>query len=53
VKEAKWLIPKQRRLVTQFWAAMQANDWAAATALFADDYVLYWPQSGEHIHEAS
>jgi ketosteroid isomerase-like protein len=38
-----------RRLVSQFWAAMQANDWAAAAALFADDYVLRWPQSGEHI----
>jgi ketosteroid isomerase-like protein len=38
-----------RRLVTQFWAAMQANDWAAAAALFADDYVLHWPQSGERI----
>jgi ketosteroid isomerase-like protein len=38
-----------RRLVTEFWAAMQANDWAAAAALFADDYVLHWPQSGERI----
>jgi ketosteroid isomerase-like protein len=38
-----------RRLITQFWAAMQSNDWAAAAALFADDYVLEWPQSGECI----
>lgn len=38
-----------RRLVAQFWTAMQANDWAAAAALFADDYVLHWPQSGERI----
>lgn len=38
-----------RRVVTQFWEAMQANDWAAAAALFADDYVLHWPQSGERI----
>jgi ketosteroid isomerase-like protein len=38
-----------RQLVTQFWAAMQANDWTAAAALFADDYVLHWPQSGERI----
>jgi ketosteroid isomerase-like protein len=38
-----------RRVVLQFWAAMQANDWAGAAALFADDYVLDWPQSGERI----
>ena len=38
-----------RRLVSQFWAAMQANDWVAVAALFADDYVLHWPQSGERI----
>lgn len=42
-----------RRLVTQFWASMQANDWAAAAALFADDYVLHWPQSGERIYGAA
>lgn len=42
-----------RQLVTQFWAEMQANDWAAAAALFADDYLLYWPQSGERIHGAA
>jgi ketosteroid isomerase-like protein len=42
-----------RQLVTQFWAAMQANDWAAAAGLFADDYVLHWPQSGERIHGAA
>lgn len=42
-----------RRLVTAFWAAMQANDWAAAAALFADDYVLHWPQSGERIRSAA
>jgi ketosteroid isomerase-like protein len=38
-----------RRVVGQFWTAMQANDWSAAAALFADDYVLHWPQSGERI----
>ena len=38
-----------RRLVAAFWAAMQANDWAAAAALFVDDYMLHWPQSGEQI----
>jgi ketosteroid isomerase-like protein len=42
-----------RRLVSQFWAVMQANDWAAAAALFADDYVLHWPQSGERIRGAA
>ena len=42
-----------RRLVTEFWAAMQANDWAAAAALFADGYVLHWPQSGERIRGAA
>lgn len=42
-----------RRLVTQFWAAMQANSWAATAALFADDYVLVWPQSGECIRGAA
>lgn len=38
-----------RQIVTRFWTAMRANDWAAAAALFADDYVLTWPQSGERI----
>lgn len=42
-----------RRLVTQFWVAMQTNDWIAAAALFADDYVLHWPQSGERIRGAA
>lgn len=42
-----------RGLVTEFWAAMQANDWAAAAALFADGYVLHWPQSGERIRDAA
>lgn len=42
-----------RQLVTQFWAEMQANDWATAAALFANDYLLYWPQSGERIHGAA
>ena len=40
---------EQRRIVEQFWAAMQANDWAAAGALLHDDYTLDWPQSGERI----
>ena len=40
---------EQRRIVEQFWAAMQANDWVAAGALLHDDYTLDWPQSGERI----
>jgi ketosteroid isomerase-like protein len=37
-----------------FWQRMGANDWKAAAELFADDFELVWPQSGERIlsHEA-
>lgn len=38
-----------RDVVAQFWAAMQANDWPGAAALFAEEYLLEWPQSGERI----
>jgi ketosteroid isomerase-like protein len=38
-----------RRVVEQFWAAMQTNDWRAAADLFDPAYVLEWPQSGERI----
>lgn len=38
-----------RGVVTRFWAAMGANDFAAAGALLHDDYVLDWPQSGERV----
>lgn len=38
-----------RELVAQFWAAMHANDFAAAGELLHDDFVLDWPQSGERI----
>lgn len=40
---------ENRRLVEQFWRAMNANDWQAVGALLHDDYVLDWPQSGERI----
>ncbi len=40
-------------IVRQFWAAMETNDWAAAAALFADNYVLHWPQSGERIRDGA
>ncbi len=32
---------------------MQANNWSAAAELFADDFVLLWPQSGELIEGAA
>ncbi len=38
-----------RRVVEQFWAAMNTNDFRAAGAWLHDDYVLEWPQSGERI----
>lgn len=38
-----------KELVLQFWAHMQANDFRAASTLFADSYVLDWPLSGERI----
>jgi hypothetical protein len=33
----------------EFWRRMGANDWQAAAELFADDFELVWPQSGERI----
>jgi len=41
------MTPKE--LVRQFWNYMQANDFRAASTLFADAYVLDWPVSGERI----
>ena len=38
-----------KAVVIAFWAAMHANDFAAAGALLHDDYVLDWPQSGERV----
>ena len=38
-----------RYIVSQFWVMMQSNNWNAAAALFADNYLLTWPQSGEQI----
>jgi ketosteroid isomerase-like protein len=34
-------------VVRGFWAAMATNDFFAAAAWLAEDYVLTWPQSGE------
>ncbi len=36
-----------RTVVERFWAAMNDNDWRAASEMLADDFVLEWPQSGE------
>lgn len=38
-----------RVVVARFWAAMQDNDWAAASERLAEDVVIEWPQSGEVI----
>ena len=40
-------------VVTQFWAMMQRNDFAAAGEMLHDAYVLEWPQSGERIRGRS
>ncbi len=36
-----------RRIIEQFWAIMQTNDWQAVGTLLHDEYVLEWPQSSE------
>ena len=41
--------PTSKAVVARFWAAMGANNFAAAGALLHDDYVLDWPQSGERV----
>jgi len=41
--------PDNRRIVEQFWAAVNAKDWDAHDRLVDDDYVQEWPQSGERI----
>ena len=38
-----------KKVVEEFWAAMQTNDFKAAGEFLHDDYVLEWPQSGERI----
>ncbi len=38
-----------REVVKRFWAAMQSNDFVAASELLAPDYELHWPQSSEKI----
>lgn len=38
-----------RRIVGRYFHCMNANDWAAAAALFSDDFDFLWPQSNERI----
>jgi limonene-1,2-epoxide hydrolase len=38
-----------REVVEAFWAAMNSNDFAAASLWLHEDYTLDWPQSGERI----
>jgi len=37
------------QVVSQFWAAMQRNDWATAADLFVPEIEIDWPCSGERI----
>jgi hypothetical protein len=39
-------------LVRALWAHVQARDWAAMRAAFADDAVMHWPVTGERLHGA-
>lgn len=43
------MVEDSRQIVERFWAAMQSNDFKAASEILHDDYVLDWPQSGERI----
>ena len=38
-----------KRVVEQFWEAMQSNDFRAAGDFMQEEYVLEWPQSGERV----
>ena len=38
-----------KAIVQAFWGIMQTNDFGAASRLLGENYVLYWPQSGERI----
>jgi len=38
-----------RALISAFWTAMQANDWARAASYLAPNCVIDWPCSGERI----
>jgi ketosteroid isomerase-like protein len=38
-----------KRVVEQFWKAMQSNDFSAVGELLHEEYLLEWPQSGERV----
>ena len=40
---------EKRATIERTIAAMEAQDWDAATADIADDFVQEWPQSGERV----
>lgn len=42
-------IPNNKQVVENFWAAMQTNDFKAASEFLHEEYLLEWPQSGERI----
>ncbi|MFD8428378.1 MULTISPECIES: nuclear transport factor 2 family protein [Streptomyces] len=42
-------VPEPAAVVREFWARMQARDWAGLGALLADDLVVEWPVSAELI----
>lgn len=38
-----------KKILEQFWATMETNDFHAVAQLLHDEYTLEWPQSGERI----
>lgn len=40
-------------LVREFWRLMGTNDFPSVATVLSDDFVLEWPQSGEHIRGAA
>ena len=40
---------EKRRVIEQFYAAMNTNDFRAAGEWLHADYILEWPQSGERV----
>lgn len=44
-----WMIGKALELAHAFWDLMSTNDFRSVGSILGDDFVLYWPQSGERI----
>ena len=40
---------ESKQIIERFWETMQTNDFRAVGELLHDEYILEWPQSGEHI----